>query len=190
MREKVRIRKNKIVEEVKCFRYQGVGYFKWECSNIKVEKKKKRDEKVACIASPQKVQQGERLVYSLQRKIQEYSGIQRIPPRSTALEQKEQTTRWEVVTFVECGEYNYKGTKMYENQGQGFISGEHLRNVWCSSCLEIQRWRENTARERRAVNVKYSQYRRKDIVERISEKDRKRILCLEYRTGRKQPWWD
>jgi len=43
VREEVRIRKNKMVEEVKCFRCWGVGYFKWECLNIKVEKKRKRD---------------------------------------------------------------------------------------------------------------------------------------------------
>jgi len=44
VREEVRIRKNKMVEEVKYFRCWGVGHFKWECLNIKVEKKRKRDE--------------------------------------------------------------------------------------------------------------------------------------------------
>ena len=73
---------------------------------------------------------------------------------------------------------------------QGFIFDKHLRNIWCSSCLEAQRWRENTAKEKGVVNVKYSQYRRKNTVERISEEDRKRILCPEYRTGKKQPWWN
>jgi len=42
------------------------------------------------------------------------------------------------------------------------------------------------ARERGAVNVKCSQCKRKDIVKKILEKDRKRILCLECRTGKKQ----
>jgi len=59
-----------------------------------------------------------------------------MPLRSTVLEQRGWITRWEVVTFVECGGYNYKDTKMHENQGQGFISGEHLRNIWYSSYLE------------------------------------------------------
>ena len=91
------------------------------------------------------------------------------------------------MTFVECKEYNYKGTKTHKNQGQGFISGENLINIWYSSCLEVWRWRKNTAREREAVNVKCSWYGRKDTVKRISEENRKRILCPGYGTGRKQP---
>jgi len=141
---------------------------------------------VVYAASPQKVQQRKRPVYSLWGKAQEYSSIWSIPLRSTALEQRGWTTRWEVVTFVECRGYSYKGTKTHKNWRQGFISGEHLRNMWCSSCLEAWRWRENMARERGAVNVKCSQCKRKDIVKKILEKDRKRILCLECRTGKKQ----
>jgi len=115
-------------------------------------------------------------------------GIWDMPPRSTVLEQRGWTTRWEVVTFVECGGYNYKGTKTHKNWEQGFISGKHLRNVWCSSCLEVWRWRENTVKEREVVNVKYSQCRRKDTVEGILEENRKRVLYLGYGTGKKQPW--
>jgi len=63
-------------------------------------------------------------------------------------------TKWEVVTFVECRGYNYKGTMTHKNQGQGFVSGKQLRNVWCSSCLKAWKWRENTAEERGAVVVK------------------------------------
>jgi len=40
------------------------------------------------------------------------------------------------------------------------------------------------------VNVKYSQYGRKNTVKGISEEDRKRILCPECGTRRKQPWWN
>ena len=36
--------------------------------------------------------------------------------------------------FVECGGCNYKGTKTKENQGQGFVSGERLKNIWYESC--------------------------------------------------------
>jgi len=53
--------------------------------------------------------------------------------------------------------------------------------------MEVER---ETARERGAVIVKYSQCGRKDIVEKIPEKDRKKILCLECRMGKKQLWWD
>jgi len=88
VREKVRIRRNEMVEEIKCFRYWGVGHFKWEYPNIEVEKKRKRDEKVVYTASPQKVQQEKRLVYFLWKKVQKYSSVQGISPRSTALEQR------------------------------------------------------------------------------------------------------
>ena len=139
IREKVKIRRNKIVKEVECFRYWSVGYFKQKYPNIEVEKKEKRDEKAVYMASPQKAQQEKRLVHSLWRKAQEYSGIWRMPLKSTALEQKGQITRQEVVIFVEYGGCNYKNTKIHENQRQEFISGEYLRNVQCSSCLEV--WR-------------------------------------------------
>ena len=42
MKEEVKIRRNKIVKEVKCFRCWSVGYFKWKYPNIEVKKKKKR----------------------------------------------------------------------------------------------------------------------------------------------------
>ena len=54
-----------MVEEVKCFRYWGVGHFKWKYPNIEVEKKRKRDKKAVYTASPQKIQQEKRLVHSL-----------------------------------------------------------------------------------------------------------------------------
>ena len=41
MREGVKVRRQEITEEVKCFRYWGVRHFKWECPNIEVEKRKK-----------------------------------------------------------------------------------------------------------------------------------------------------
>ena len=40
------------MEEVKYFRYWGVGHLKWECPNIEVEKKKKREEETAHVARP------------------------------------------------------------------------------------------------------------------------------------------
>jgi len=91
---------------------------------------------------------------------------------------------------VECGGCNYKDTKTYKNQGQGFIPGEQLRNVWYDSCLKAWKWKRDMAEKREAVDIKYSQCRRKNIVEGIPEKDRKKILCPEYGTGRKQLWWD
>jgi len=69
VKEEVRIRRNETVEEVKCFRCWGIEHFKWECSDIKVEKKRKRDKEVIYVASLQKAQQEERPVYFLWRKV-------------------------------------------------------------------------------------------------------------------------
>jgi len=56
VREEVRIRRNEMIEEVKYFRCWGVGHFKWECPNIEVEKKRKRNKEAVCVASLQKAQ--------------------------------------------------------------------------------------------------------------------------------------
>ena len=42
-----------------------MGYYKWECPNIKVEKKKRREEEAAHMARPQKAQQERRPVYPI-----------------------------------------------------------------------------------------------------------------------------
>jgi len=114
-----------------------VGHYKWKCPNIEVEKERRRSKKAVCTVSLQKVQQEERPACSLWRKVQEYCGERGMPPRSAALEEQGWKTRWEVVTLVECRGCKYKGTKTQENQGQGFVSGEQLKNIWCSQCLEV-----------------------------------------------------
>jgi len=48
----VKVKKQKIVKkEIQCFRCWGVGYYKWKCPNIKVEKKRRKNKKVAHIVS-------------------------------------------------------------------------------------------------------------------------------------------
>jgi len=42
LREKVKVRRQKVVEEVQCFRCRGTRHCKWECPNIVVEKEKRR----------------------------------------------------------------------------------------------------------------------------------------------------
>ena len=114
----MKVRKQKTVEGgIQCLRCWRVGYYKWKYPNIKVEKEKRRSKKTACAVSPQKAQQEKRPVHSLWRKAQGYCGKKGMPPRGVALEEQGWKTRWEVVTFVECGGYKYKGTKMQENQG-------------------------------------------------------------------------
>jgi len=56
--------------------------------------------------------------------------------KGIVLEEREWKTKKEVVMFVECEGYEYKGTKTEENQGQEFISRKQLRNLWCRNCLE------------------------------------------------------
>jgi len=66
VKEEVKVRKQETVEEgVQCFRYWGVEHYKLECSNIKVEKERRRSEGAAHMVSPQKAQQEKRLVCSL-----------------------------------------------------------------------------------------------------------------------------
>jgi len=54
--EKVGIKRQETVEEVKCFRCWGEGHYKWKYSNIKVERKRRREEEAIRMARPQKVQ--------------------------------------------------------------------------------------------------------------------------------------
>ena len=83
---------------------------------------------------------------------------------------------------------NYKGIKTKKNQGQGFVSGKKLRNIWCESCLEVQKQKNNKVGSR----IKYTKYGRKDIIveKKISKEEIRNIWCLKYRTGKKQLWWN
>jgi len=54
VKEKVGIKRQEIVEEIKCFRYWGIGHYKWEYLNIKVERKRKRKEEAVHVARLQK----------------------------------------------------------------------------------------------------------------------------------------
>ena len=52
VKEEAKVRRQKTVEEgVQYFRCQGIGYYKWKCPNIKVEKER-RSEEAACMARP------------------------------------------------------------------------------------------------------------------------------------------
>ena len=187
VRKEVR-RQEKEEKEVQCFRYWGIGHYKQECPNIKVEKERRRSKEVAYVVSPQKAQQEEKPVHSIQRKTQEYSSTWGMLLKSVVLEEKGWKIRQEVVTFIEFGGCDYKGTKTKENQGQNFISRGKLRNIWCKSCLEVWKWRNKET----GSKVKYTQCRRKDTIveEKISKEERRNIWCLECRTERKQPWWN
>ena len=104
---------------------------------------------------------------------------------------KEWTVPREVVTFVECRGCDYKGTKMQENQGQGFLSKEQLCNMWCGGCKEVWNWRDQEAESRRAEKVKCGTYRGKDsVIWKVKRNTKGEIFCPPCRTRKKTPWWN
>ena len=77
--EEAKVRRQETVEEgVQCFRCQGIGHYKWECPNIKVEKERKSKEAMR-VARPQKAQQRGKLVYPNWEKVQKYCGVENVP---------------------------------------------------------------------------------------------------------------
>ena len=67
VREKVKVRRQEIVEEVKYFRYWEVGHYKWKYPNI--EKRRRNREEAACVARLQKAQQERRLGHPIWKKV-------------------------------------------------------------------------------------------------------------------------
>jgi len=79
VREEAKVRRQETVEEgVQCFRCQGIGHYKWECPNIKVEKERKSKEAMH-VARPQKAQQRGKLVHPNWEKVQKYCGVENVP---------------------------------------------------------------------------------------------------------------
>jgi len=136
VKEEVKIRKQEMVEEVKCFRCWGVGHCKWECPNIKVERKKRREEEVAHVAKPQKAQQEKKLACPMWEKAQEYCGKESMPPQGALLLERGWITREIVAIYVDCRGCKGKGVQTHKNQGQEFLLERQVRNVWCSLCQE------------------------------------------------------
>ena len=85
----------------KCFACGEEGHKKWECPR----KKKRRKSEEA--APPREVWE----------KVKLHSGAKGLPPQGAKISVEGWITRREVVTFVECRECDYKGTKTQENQG-------------------------------------------------------------------------
>ena len=54
VREEIKVRRQEVVEEVKCFRCWRIEHYKWKYPNIEVERKRQK-EVVARVAMPQKV---------------------------------------------------------------------------------------------------------------------------------------
>jgi len=60
--------------------------------------------------------------------------------------------------------------------------------LWYKRCLGAWRWRDSKG----GSKVKCVKCRRKDTVvgEKISKEEKKKILCPEYRTEKRKPWWN
>ena len=92
-----------------------------------------------------------------------------------------------MVTYVNCGGCEDKGVQICKNQEQGFLFEKQVRNIWCGLCQEAWNWREREARREEMIRVEYVECRRRDaIMRKVSEWKRRRILCPEYRVGRKR----
>jgi len=170
------VRRQEVVrQEVKCFECGEKGHKKWECPNMR---RRKQEE----AAPPQEVW----------KKVKEHSGVRGLPPRGAAMCMEGWITPREVVTFVECRECDYKGTKTQENQGQGFLSKEQLCNMWCGGCKEAWNWRDREAENGRAEWVKCSTCGGKDAVvgKKVERNEKGEVFCLPCRTGKKVPWWN
>jgi len=89
VREKVKVRKQEMAEEVQCFRYREMGHYNWECPIIKVEKEKKRQEETVCPIRG-KVQQQKKVremepAYPNWEKVQKYCGVENVPENTQLL---------------------------------------------------------------------------------------------------------
>jgi len=55
----------------------------------------------------------------------------------------------------------------------------------------VWNWRNREANRREIMRVQCVECRRKDTLgERVLEQEKREILCLECRTGRKKLWWN
>jgi len=170
------VRRQEVVRNVvKCFGCGEEGHKKWKCP------RKKERSKSEEVASPREVWE----------KVKLYSGAKGLPLRGAKMSVEGWMTRREVVTFVECRGYDYKGTKTQENQGQGFLSKKQLSHMWYEGCREAKEWREKEAQSGRAERVVYSTCDVRDAVkERVERNERREIFCPPCRTGKKTPWWN
>ena len=168
-------RQEVVKEEVKCFGCGEKGHKKWECSNIKKTKQEKA-------VLPQEVW----------KKVKEHSRARGLPPRGARMSMEGWTTKWEVITFVECRGCDYKGTKTEENRGQSFLGKAQLSNIWCRSCKEVWNWRDREAECGRAGRVKCGACGIKDAVigGKVERNERGEVFCPPCRIEKKVVWWN
>ena len=89
--------------------------------------------------------------------------------------------------YVDCRGCEGKRVQTHKNQGQGFLLEKQSRNVWYDLCQEVWNWREREAKRGEITRVEYIKYGRRDIIMRkVSEQEKKGILCPECRIERKR----
>ena len=132
---KIKVRRQEMAEEVKCFRYWKREHYKWKCLNI--EKRRRSKEEAVYMARPQKVQQRKRPVYSIWKKVQKYCRKENIPPKGTLLLERGWIIRV-MATYMDCKGYEDKGVLIYKNQEQEFFLERQVRNVQYSLYQEVQ----------------------------------------------------
>ena len=114
-----------------------------------------------------------------------------MPPEDTLLLDREQITEKMVATYIDYGGYDSRGMQTYKNQEQSFLLKRQVKNVWCDLCQEAQNWRNREVRRREIIRVQYIECGRKDVIGgRVLEQEKRKILCPEYRIGKKKLWWN
>jgi len=139
----VEIKRQEMVEGVKCFRYWEGEHYKWECPNIEVERKRRREEKAAHVVRPQKAQQGGKPACPNWEKVQEYCRVENVPENAQLLELG-WITKEVIVTYIECRWCRKKGMYREDNRGQGVLKGRKLEEAEWYGCPKQRRKEENT----------------------------------------------
>jgi len=131
VKEGAEIKRQEMIEEVKCFRCWRIGHYKWECPNIEVEKKREGEEKAVHVVRPQKVQQKGRPAHPNWEKVQEHCGVENVPKDAWILELG-WMTKEVVATYIEYRWCRKKGMYKEGNRGQGVLRGKKLEEAkWC-----------------------------------------------------------
>jgi len=94
-----------------------------------------------------------------------------------------------VAIYMDCGGYKDKGVQTYKNQEQEFLLEKQVRNIWYSLCQEAWNWREREARKGEITRVECVKCGKRNVIMRkVSEQERREILCPKCRVKRKREW--
>ena len=94
-----------------------------------------------------------------------------------------------MATYVNCGGCENKGVQICKNQEQGFLLEKQVRNIWCGLCQEAWNWREREARKGEITRVECVKCGKRNVIMRkVSEQERREILCPKCRVKRKREW--